>query len=486
MGKFSDLAISQTTLKSIHNMGFEETTSIQEEAIPLCLQGMDVIGQAQTGTGKTAAFGIPLVDKIDRDGGLQGIIVAPTRELAIQVGEELNKIGRSKGLQTLPVYGGQDIRQQIRSLKKRPQIIAGTPGRLLDHIRRKTIRLDQIKMAVLDEADEMLNMGFIEDIEAILKEMPVERQTMLFSATMPGPIQRIAETFMNDPKVVRVKAKEMTVPSIEQLYMKVKEKDKFDALTRLIDIHAPELAIVFGRTKRRVDELSDGLKLRGYSAEGIHGDLTQSKRMNVLRRFKNGQIDVLVATDVAARGLDISGVTHVYNFDLPQDPESYVHRIGRTGRAGKTGMAISFVEPREMEHLHNIEQKTKRKMTPQTMPSFSDALIGQQRMVVDQLVEAIQNEDLTRYEDAVQELTNSYDVNEVLAAAIKVLIKEPDTTPVKLTSEGPLPTKKHRGPRGGKGGKGGNNKRRFQGNRSDRKGRGGNNRNDKRRRRPSN
>ncbi|OEH93061.1 DEAD/DEAH box helicase [Bacillus solimangrovi] len=447
MGKFSDLAISQTTLKSIQNMGFEETTAIQEQAIPLALEGTDVIGQAQTGTGKTAAFGIPLVEKIEKNNGLQGIIIAPTRELAIQVAEELNKIGRSNGLQTVPVYGGQDIRQQIRSLKKRPHIVAGTPGRLLDHIRRKTIRLDQIQTAVLDEADEMLNMGFIEDIEAILKEMPEQRQTLLFSATMPAPIQRIAETFMKEPKVVKVKSKEMTVPSIEQFYMKVKEKDKFDALTRMLDIHAPELAIVFGRTKRRVDELSEGLKLRGYSAEGIHGDLTQSKRMAVLRRFKNGQIDVLVATDVAARGLDISGVTHVYNFDLPQDPESYVHRIGRTGRAGKTGIAISFVEPREMEYLGMIEQKTKRKMERQHMPTFTDALKGQQSVITEQLIDSIESGDLSIYEPIVEELLETYDANEIIAAALKSLTKEPDQTPVKLTFEGPLPSRKRGGNR---------------------------------------
>ncbi len=326
--KFQELGISPATLKAVLQMGFEEATPIQAETIPLSLQNKDLIGQAQTGTGKTAAFGIPLVEKVDLNvDDIQGIIIAPTRELAIQVSEELYKIGSGKKVRVLPIYGGQDIQRQIRSLKKHPHIIVGTPGRVLDHINRKTLRLDHVHTAILDEADEMLNMGFIEDIEAILAKIPTERQTLLFSATMPAAIQRMAERFMKDPQIVRVKTKEMTVSLIDQYYLEVQEKNKFDVLTRLLDIQAPELAIIFGRTKRRVDELAEALNLRGYAAEGIHGDLSQAKRMSVLRKFKEGSIDVLVATDVAARGLDISGVTHVYNFDIPQDPESYVHRI---------------------------------------------------------------------------------------------------------------------------------------------------------------
>ena len=350
--KFEDLGLSQATLEAVLKMGFEEATPIQAETIPMGLANKDLIGQAQTGTGKTAAFGIPLVEKIDvNKDAIQGIIIAPTRELAIQVSEELYKIGSGKRVRVLSIYGGQDISRQIRSLKKFPHIIVGTPGRVLDHINRKTMRLDTVNTVILDEADEMLNMGFIEDIETILAATPSERQTLLFSATMPGPIQRMAEKFMHDPQIVRVKTKEMTVPAIEQFYLEVMEKNKFDVLTRLLDIQSPELAIIFGRTKRRVDELSEALTLRGYTAEGIHGDLTQAKRMQVLRKFKEGTIDVLVATDVAARGLDISGVTHVYNFDIPQDPESYVHRIGRTGRAGKSGMALTFITPREKSYL---------------------------------------------------------------------------------------------------------------------------------------
>ncbi|WP_462412650.1 DEAD/DEAH box helicase [Neobacillus sp. Marseille-QA0830] len=445
--KFEELGIGQATLKAVLKMGFEEATPIQAETIPLSLENKDVIGQAQTGTGKTAAFGIPLVEKVDiKSEAIQGIIIAPTRELAIQVSEELYKIGSGKRVRVLPIYGGQDIGRQIRSLKKAPHIIVGTPGRVLDHINRKTLHLDHVRTVILDEADEMLNMGFIEDIEAILAETPEERQTLLFSATMPGPIQRIAEKFMKDPTVVRVKAKEMTVPSIEQYYIEVQERNKFDVLTRLLDIQAPELAIVFGRTKRRVDELSEALNLRGYTAEGIHGDLSQAKRLSVLRKFKEGNIDVLVATDVAARGLDISGVTHVYNFDIPQDPESYVHRIGRTGRAGNTGVAMTFITPREKPYLAVVEKTTKRKMERMKPPTLDEALEGQQRAVVDKILATIESNNLQYYKAAAEELLEANDASTVVAAVLKMLTKEPDTTPVKLTEEAPLPSKRERKP----------------------------------------
>lgn len=462
MTKFEELGISQATLKAVLRMGFEEATPIQAETIPLSLANKDVIGQAQTGTGKTAAFGIPLVEKIDTNQeAIQGIIIAPTRELAIQVSEELYKIGAGKRVRVLPIYGGQDIGRQIRSLKKAPHIIVGTPGRILDHINRKTMRLDQIQTVILDEADEMLNMGFIEDIESILAGVPEEgRQTLLFSATMPGPIQRIAEKFMKDPQIVRVKTKEMTVPLIEQYYVEVQEKNKFDVLTRLLDIQSPELAIVFGRTKRRVDELSEALNLRGYTAEGIHGDLSQAKRLSVLRKFKEGNIDVLVATDVAARGLDISGVTHVYNFDIPQDPESYVHRIGRTGRAGKTGVAMTFITPREKPYLFVVEKTTKRKMERMKPPTLDEALEGQQRAVVDKILQTIESNNLHYYKNAAEELLEANDASTVVAAVLKMLTKEPDTTPVKLTEETPLPSKKERRPHDRGGDRGGDRRRR--------------------------
>ncbi|MGN7485771.1 DEAD/DEAH box helicase, partial [Priestia megaterium] len=322
------------------------------EAIPIAMTGKDLIGQAQTGTGKTTAFGIPLIERVElSEEAIQGIVLAPTRELAIQVAEELNRIGQVKGVKTLPIYGGQDINRQIKALKKRPHIISATPGRLMDHMKRRTIRLNHIRTAVLDEADEMLNMGFIEDIQTILGGISSPHQTLLFSATMSKQVQSLAQKFMNTPELVQVKAKQLTVKNIEQQYVEIPENRKFDVLCNLVDLQSPDLAIVFGRTKKRVDELAEGLKKRGYAAEGIHGDLTQSKRADVIRQFKEHTIEIMVATDVAARGLDITGVSHVYNFDIPQDPESYVHRIGRTGRAGTKGLAVTFITPRERHHL---------------------------------------------------------------------------------------------------------------------------------------
>ncbi|UII56208.1 DEAD/DEAH box helicase [Cytobacillus spongiae] len=445
MTKFQDLGISAATMKSLKRMGFEEATPIQALTIPLSLENKDLIGQAQTGTGKTAAFGIPLIDKIDvTKDFIQGIIIAPTRELAIQVSEELYKIGFGKRARVLSIYGGQDINRQIRALKNRPHIIVGTPGRVLDHINRKTMRLDNVHTTILDEADEMLNMGFIEDIEAILSEIPSERQTLLFSATMPAPIQRMAERFMKEPQIVKVKAKEVTVPLIEQYYVEVQEKTKFDILTRLLDIQSPDLAIVFGRTKRRVDELSEALNIRGYMAEGIHGDLSQAKRMSVLRKFKEGSIDVLVATDVAARGLDISGVTHVYNFDVPQDPESYVHRIGRTGRAGRTGVAMTFITYRERNYLEVLEKTTKRKMDKMNTPTLDEALEGQQKAAMEKIQQLIDEKNSQYYKQAADDLLEKNDPSDVVAAVLKLMVKEPDTTPVKLTEEKPMPMKRDR------------------------------------------
>jgi Helicase conserved C-terminal domain./DEAD/DEAH box helicase. len=440
MVKFEDLHLSDSVLKSLKRIGFEETTPIQEQTIPLSMSGRDIIGQAQTGTGKTAAYGIPLVEKVDvKSKEIQCLVLAPTRELAIQVSEELYKIGYDKKVHVLAVFGGQDIGRQIRALKKKPSIIVGTPGRLLDHIRRGTISLSDIHTVVLDEADEMLNMGFIEDIEAILEMVPKERQTLLFSATMPERIRQVAKKFMNNPQTVQIPTKEMTVPQIEQYYVKVDEKDKFEALTRLLDFQSPELAIVFGRTKRRVDELAEALSIRGYTAEGIHGDLSQAKRLSVLKKFKEGNIDVLVATDVAARGLDISGVTHVYNFDIPQDPESYVHRIGRTGRAGNSGMAITFVVPREMGYLRTVEETTKRKMKRMQIPSLAEAIEGQQRIVMDKILNAIEENDLALFRKIAEELLNQEDTVSIVAACLKLLTKMPDQTPVNISHEIPLP-----------------------------------------------
>lgn len=443
MKTFNEMGLNEPVIRAVRNMGFEETTPIQEQTIPLALAGKDLIGRAQTGTGKTAAFGIPLVERFDSESTyIEGIVITPTRELAVQVAEELNKIGQFKGIRALPIYGGQDINRQIRALQKRPQIIVGTPGRLMDHMRRKTVRLHQIKMVVLDESDEMLNMGFIEDIEAILKDIPEERQTLLFSATMPRQVQILAQRFMKNPEMVSINAKQMTVPNTEQIYMEVHERQKFDVLCRLLDIESPDLCIVFGRTKRRVDELGEALNKRGYAAEGIHGDLTQSKRDSVLRKFKEGTIEIMVATDVAARGLDISGVTHVYNFDIPQDPESYVHRIGRTGRIGKAGIAITFVNPREINHLKLIEQATKSRMTRKPIPTIADAFEGQQRLVADKLLQLVGEKSIQQYKGLAEELLAETDSVTLLSAALKLMTREPDSTPVQLTAEAPARMKK--------------------------------------------
>jgi ATP-dependent RNA helicase DeaD len=445
MSNFNEIGLSNPLLRAISEMGFEETTPIQEKTIPLGLQGKDLIGQAQTGTGKTAAFGIPMIEKLPAEKeDLKGLVLTPTRELAIQVAEELNRIGQFKGVRALPIYGGQDINRQIRALKNRPQIVVGTPGRLMDHMRRKTIRLQHIEIVVLDEADEMLSMGFVEDIENILQEVPQERQTLLFSATMPKAIQELAQRFMKNPELIGIRTKEMTVPQIEQFYVEVQEKQKFDVLCRMLDIHSPDLAIVFSRTKRRVDELYEALSKRGYSAEGIHGDLTQARRDTVMRHFKEGFTDILVATDVAARGLDISGVTHVYNFDIPQDPESYVHRIGRTGRAGKEGLAITMVTPREIGHLRLIEQVAKRRIFRKPLPTVSDALLGQQRIAMEKILKTVEEKDIARYKEIAEELLEIYDSISLLSAALKLLTKEPNTTPIHLTEEAPLRVRKPR------------------------------------------
>ncbi|MFC0014012.1 MULTISPECIES: DEAD/DEAH box helicase [Allobacillus] len=472
MKTFNELNIEASVLKSLAEMGFESATPIQEQAIPTALAGKDMIGQAQTGTGKTTAFGVPMIQNIDPSNrSIQGIVIAPTRELAIQVAEELNRIGQHKNVHTVPVYGGQDIQRQIRALKRRPQLVAATPGRLLDHIRRKTIRLDSIRTAVLDEADEMLNMGFIEDIEAILAEIKQEHQTLLFSATMPKRIQNLAERFMNEPEMIRVKAKQLTVDHIDQFYFVVKENAKFDALCRLLDTESPDLAIIFGRTKKRVDELTSGLLKRGYSAEGIHGDIQQSKREKVISRFKEQTTEILVATDVAARGLDITGVTHVYNFDLPQDPESYVHRIGRTGRAGKKGQAYSFATPREIDHLRSIEKLIKRKIEEKAVPSYSDVVEGLQETAVEDLLQTIWTDESKKYHRSAEEILSKEDAVDVVAAAIKLLTKEPNQAPVKLTAVEPIRAKKSYG---------GNRKNSYRGNRSGGRGKGNQGRNDRR------
>lgn len=449
---FEQLKIDPLIIKALSNMGFEETTPVQKETIPLALRGRDLIGRAQTGTGKTAAYGIPLVEICDGNlEPIQGIVITPTRELAIQVAEELNRIGQYKRIRSLPVYGGQEIDRQIKSLKKRPPIIVGTPGRLMDHMRRKTIRLQEVKMVVLDEADEMLNMGFREDIEVILKQIPEERQTLLFSATIPAHIQILAKQFMKNPEMIHIKPQEVTVSHIMQHYVETPESQKLDVLCRLLDIQNPDLAIVFGRTKRRVDEIAEALNKRGYSAEGIHGDLSQNRRETIMRRFKEGTTELLIATDVAARGLDITGITHIYNFDIPQDPESYVHRIGRTGRAGETGEAITLVTPREIGHLRYIEQFTHQKIGRKPVPTINEALVGLQRIGVENLLNVVENEDTGQYKTLAENLLEDHDSVTLLSAALKLLTRQSKNVLPGISSE--APPIKVKGPYTGKRGK---------------------------------
>lgn len=443
MKHFSELDLEPTVIQAIEDLGFEEPTPIQSKAIPLCLDNKDIIGQAQTGTGKTAAFGIPLVNKISvKEERITALILAPTRELAIQVAEEIGKIGRFKGIRSLPIYGGQDIGRQIRGLRKKPQIIIGTPGRLLDHIQRKTIKLDDVETVILDEADEMLDMGFMEDIQSILEKVPEQRQTLLFSATMPPNIRKLANQFLKDPEHVSVVSKQISAPSVTQAYFEVYERQKFEVLTRLLDMESPELAIVFGRTKRRVDELAEALQKRGYAADGLHGDLSQNQRDHVMRKFRDGSIDVLVATDVAARGLDVTGVTHVINFDLPQDPESYVHRIGRTGRAGKRGVAWTFVTHREIDHLRLIERVTQQKIQRNSFPSLAEAIEGKQKFLAERLLEVVQSDDIKEYKGVSIQLLEQYDSVQLLSAAFKMLTGESKEVEVRLTPEDPVRVRK--------------------------------------------
>lgn len=443
--KFSELGLGELLLKSIKQMGFEEATPIQSQTIPLALEGKDVIGQAQTGTGKTAAFGLPMLEKIDtKNRAIQGLVIAPTRELAIQTQEELFKLSRDKRVRVSVVYGGSNISRQIKQLKDMPHILVGTPGRLLDLLKRKAMTLETVETLVLDEADEMLNMGFLEDIEAIINQTPTTRQTLLFSATMPDAIKKIGVTFMKTPEHVKIKAKEMTANLIDQFFVKCHENEKFDMMTRLFDVQSPELTIIFGRTKRRVDELSAGLEARGYKAEGIHGDLTQQKRLSVLNAFKKGKIDILVATDVAARGLDISGVTHVYNFDVPQDPESYVHRIGRTGRAGKEGMSITFVTPQEMDYLRTIEELTKKRMTPLKPPTRQQAFDSQLDNAVEKISNLVEELDMSLFKSAVKELVEQYDSETLASVLLKTIAGDMEEVEVNITPEKPLPRRKQR------------------------------------------
>ena len=426
--RFDELEICSEIIRAVEDMGFEEMTPIQAQAIPVMTSGVDMIGQAQTGTGKTAAFGIPLLQKVDPENRkLQALILCPTRELAIQVAEELRNLAKyMHGIKVLPIYGGQDIGKQIRSLKGGVQIIIGTPGRVMDHMRRHTIRLQELHTVVLDEADEMLNMGFREDIETILKDTPEDRQTVLFSATMPQAIMEIARTYQKDAVHVKVVKKELTVPSIEQYYYEVRPKNKDEVLCRLLDLYAPKLSLIFCNTKKKVDELVLELQNRGYFAEGLHGDLKQMQRDRVMQGFRDGNTDILVATDVAARGIDVDDVEAVFNYDLPQDDEYYVHRIGRTGRAGRTGKAFTFIVGKEVYKLKDIQRYCKTKIKAQPIPSLDDVANMKVEHVFRRLERVIQEEDLTSSMRAIEEYLNQsdYTAMDLAAAYLKAELGE--------------------------------------------------------------
>lgn len=421
--RFEDLGLRPQILRAVTEMGFEAASPIQARAIPLLMEGKDVIGQAQTGTGKTAAFGIPILEKIDpKSRKLQALVLCPTRELAIQVADEMRRLCRfMHGIKVLPIYGGQDIGKQIRSLKGGIQLIIGTPGRVMDHMRRHTLKFDELHTIVLDEADEMLNMGFREDIETILKDVPQERQTILFSATMPQPILDITKNYQRDAELVKVVKKELTVRNIDQYYYEVKEKNKEEVLSRLLDMYNPKLSLVFCNTKRRVDELTAALQGRGYFAEGLHGDMKQSQRDRVMNGFRNGKTEVLIATDVAARGIDVDDVEAVFNYDLPQDDEFYVHRIGRTGRAGRVGKAFTFIVGREVYKLKDIQRYCKTKIYAQPVPSLNDVSAIKADKILSGIAETIQNEDLSRMIGMIEQRLNEedYTAMDIAAAFLK-------------------------------------------------------------------
>ena len=422
--RFEDLGLCPEIMKAVKNMGFEEASPIQAKAIPAMMEGKDIIGQAQTGTGKTAAFGIPLLEKIDlKNKKLQAIVLCPTRELAIQVAEEIRNLAKyMHAIKVLPIYGGQEIVKQIRSLKSGTQLIIGTPGRVMDHMRRKTVKMENVHTVVLDEADEMLNMGFREDIETILEGVPEERQTVLFSATMPKPILDITKRFQKNAELIKVTKKELTVPNIEQFYYEVKPKNKEEVLSRLLDIYNPKLSVIFCNTKKQVDLLVNGLLGRGYFAAGLHGDMKQAQRDRVMEGFRKGKTEILVATDVAARGIDVEEVEAVFNYDLPQDDEYYVHRIGRTGRAGRVGRSFSFVTGKEVYKLKEIQRYCKTKIYAQKVPSLDDVANTKMDKLMETINRIIEEEDLTTYFQMIQAEVNDSDYTsmDIAAALLKL------------------------------------------------------------------
>jgi ATP-dependent RNA helicase DeaD len=417
---FEDLGLDPKIMQGIADLGFETPMPIQAKAIPIAMAGQDIFGQAQTGTGKTAAFGLPILQKIRPKEGPQALIICPTRELAVQVSQEITRLSRHLDLMVVPIYGGQSIEHQIRILRKGPEVVVGTPGRLLDHMNRRTLRLDTITTLVLDEADEMLDMGFVEDIRAIIKATPPERQTMMFSATLPPEVTNLAKEFMNDPQSVHIARSGTTVALTEQRYYEVNPRQKVETLCRLLDVESPEAGIIFCRTKQGTAELARELLERGYTVDALHGDLSQRERDSAMNRFRTGISELLVATDVAARGLDISNVTHVINFDIPQDPDTYVHRIGRTGRAGKEGIAITLVTPREIKQLRFIENGIRKKIARHDIPTLSDAREVRLEQLLKRIADALQ-ESAGHYKDMAGRLLEEYDSLDLLATCLKII-----------------------------------------------------------------
>jgi ATP-dependent RNA helicase DeaD len=421
---FAELGLTPEILKAIERMGFEEASPIQSAAIPVLLEGADVVGQSQTGSGKTAAFGIPAIQLVDASiRAPQVLILCPTRELAVQVAEEIAKLAFFKrGVRELPIYGGQSYERQFRGLQAGAQIIIGTPGRVMDHLERKSLKLDQIQMVVLDEADRMLDMGFVDDIKTILRQVPEKRQTVFFSATIPRPIQQLIQTFTRNPVNVRLEAEAMTVPAIEQVYYEVDRRSKLEVLCRLIDLEDVKLAIIFCATKMMVDELTEHLIARGYGADKLHGDMTQAMRERVMGRFRKRKVEFLVATDVAARGLDVEDIEIVFNYDLPHDGEDYVHRIGRTGRAGKGGKAVTFVAGREIYRLENIQRFTKSRIRRERIPSAEEVEGKRATAFAEALRETLEKGEYKRHDELLDRLLEqNYSPTDIASALIHLL-----------------------------------------------------------------
>lgn len=420
--KFSELPLSEEIQRAVTDMGFVEASPIQSEAIPVALEGRDVIGLAQTGTGKTAAFGIPALEQIDGSKrNTQALILCPTRELAVQVTEELKRISKYLNIRCVTVYGGDPIDRQIRALREGAQVVVGTPGRVIDHLERKTLKLDHVKIAILDEADEMLDMGFRDDIEGILEQLPEERQTLLFSATMSKEIMQLTKRFQHDPAVVKVVRNELTAENIEQLFFEIKAKAKVEVMCRLIDLYQLQQIVVFCNMKSKVDEVVEELIRRDYGAEGLHGDMRQQARNQVMTKFRAGNATILVATDVAARGIDVSGVDAVFNYDIPLDPEYYVHRIGRTGRAGKSGKAFTFVVGKEFYRLREIETYTKKRIERGVVPSFADVVGVKKAKFIDRIKQIADEGDLDIFADMIEPLHHAgMSTEDIIKALIKI------------------------------------------------------------------